>query len=126
MTASSSRRPTPTSRGTARWELTRISAFTGIPTLLGWVEHEQQWRGRIPAIHERLQQVNAVYRNGAPDEATRIFQTYGVNYVVVGPTERATYGSSVDTRFSGWLEPAFQSGDTTVYHVPDWRQAHAR
>jgi len=112
--------------GTTRWVLTRISAFTGIPTLLGWFEHEQQWRGRIPAIDQRLQQVNAVYQDGAPEEATRIFQTYGVTYVIVGPTERARYGASVDSRFSGWLEPAFHSGETTVYRVPDSPQARSR
>lgn len=109
--------------GTTRWELTRISAFTGIPTLLGWVEHEQQWRGRIAAIDQRLQQVNAVYQDGARDEAMHIFQTFGVKYVVVGPTERARYGASVDTRFAGWLEPAFHSAETTVYRVPDFTQA---
>jgi YYY domain-containing protein len=111
--------------GTARWVTTRISAFSGIPTLLGWVEHEQQWRGRIPEIDQRLRQVDQVYQGGSLDEATQILRTYGVNYVVVGPTERARYGPTVNTRFDGWLEPAFQSGDTSVFSVPDLVQVRA-
>ena len=44
-------------------------------------------------------------------------------YVVVGPIERARSGASVDTRFAGWLEPAFNSAEITVYRVPDSTQA---
>lgn len=105
--------------GRARSDVARISAFSGQPTLLGWREHERQWRGPLPAIDQRVDQADAVFEGGSLEQAEQVLEQYQVKYVVVGRTEHARYGQAVDERFRDWLEPAFRSGQTTVYRVPE-------
>ena len=110
--------------GVWRVDVGRFSAFSGQHAVLGWREHEQQWRGRLPVIDRRLADVDAVYA-GSVDAAADALARYGVRYVVVGQTEHARYGADLDARFRDWLEPAFQAGETTVYQVPEQLSARA-
>jgi uncharacterized membrane protein len=72
----------------------RVSEFTGLPTLLGWVGHEQQWRGDSPGIATRQTSVNHIYSTGDPKLAERLLATNHVSLVYVGPCEELLYGSS--------------------------------
>lgn len=69
-----------------------ISAATGIPTVLGWAGHEAQWRGSYeePALREPA--IATVYGGGDPASVAGVLEEYGIDYVVVGPNERAKYG----------------------------------
>ncbi len=64
----------------------RVSAFTGVPTMIGWVGHESQWRLSEPNLDEKLQERVA--------EAQRILAgtvaplATGVDYVIIGELER--------------------------------------
>jgi YYY domain-containing protein len=100
----------------------RISASTGIPTLLGWAGHEYQWRGYSttePA--ERDPVVRDIYTVPGWDNAdiADVLSRYDVAYIYVGNLERSTYG--IDGRLPGLnkfneqLEVAYQSGSVTIY-----------
>ena len=39
-------------------EHARVSTFSGLPTLIGWVGHELQWRGERPEFGRRQQAVD--------------------------------------------------------------------
>ncbi len=95
----------------------RISAWTGVPTVLGWPGHEQQW-GRDPdVISQRKAAVDAVYETGSLEEALSILQQYGVTYVVVGTVERATYPPEGLAKFQS-LQAVANAGTATLYRVP--------
>ncbi|MEJ7893950.1 MAG: DUF2298 domain-containing protein [Solirubrobacteraceae bacterium] len=67
----------------------RISTYTGRPTLLGWPGHELQWSHDLGT---RGQDVQTIYTT--PDAAvlTELLDRYEVDYAIVGPLERTTYG----------------------------------
>lgn len=69
-----------------------ISAHTGLQSLLGWAGHERQWRGRgdLPAARDTV--VQSIYTAYDTGETRRLLETYGVDYIVVGPDERDKYG----------------------------------
>lgn len=69
----------------------RISTFTGLPAVMGWVGHELQW-GHDPGT--RRQEVEGLYKE--PDAAGALagLRRYRVRYVVVGPLERTGYGDA--------------------------------
>ena len=105
----------------------RISAFTGLPTLLGWPGgHEGEWRvnwlQRYAAgqdiFTERAQAINAIYTN--PDQATvfSLLRQYAVRYVYVGAAERNLYPTANLDRFSSFLRPVYQHDGVTIYAVP--------
>ena len=72
----------------------RISSSTGIPTVLGWPFHEEQWRGGRSSFAGRQGDVERIYSTGSDeeiDETRAILKRYEIDYIVVGPRERSTY-----------------------------------
>ncbi|MBT3941349.1 MAG: hypothetical protein HOF43_01340 [Chloroflexi bacterium] len=79
----------------------RVSSTTGIPTVLGWPFHEEQWRGDRSAFENREDDVERIYSSEDLDEVTTILDRYDIDYVVVGPRERSTYPDLDLERFAG-------------------------
>ncbi len=111
----------------------RVSAFAGVSTPLGWVGHEQQWRGGSPEILTELgprgADVNTLYGTADPAQAGRILDHYGIDYVYVGVFERRGYaagGIGADCRAGGgypaaglakfdqFMDKVFESDDGLV------------
>lgn len=93
-----------------------ISAHTGIPTLLGWGGHELQWRGSyaIPAAREEA--IETIYRGRDEGETLRALQEHGVDYVILGPLERA-YGADALTqdKLERLMAPVFANESLVIY-----------
>ena len=93
-----------------------LAAASGVPTLLGWPNHQRQWRGVVPE-DERRTAVDAIYAGGATPASLETARRYGVTYVYIGREERAQYGAAVGTRFEAW-PVAFAAGGATLVRVP--------
>ena len=99
-------------------ELARIASATGRPTILGWDGHERQWRSNESAdFDQRHQDVRVIYETEQADTAALLLKKYGVDYVVVGPRERAIYGESGIPKFSMLGSSVFADGGITVYRI---------
>jgi YYY domain-containing protein len=101
----------------------RISALTGLPSVLGWALHENQWRGSYEEQGKREPDIEAIYstivRTGEDaDRVLTLLEKYDVTYVIVGPTERGRYLQAGLEKFDWLLEPVFSQGATTIYQVP--------
>jgi YYY domain-containing protein len=104
----------------------RVSGLTGIPTLIGWENHEGQWRGNtfgaantyVDEAGQTLTRVEAVkklYEGTDWSKAVPIIKQFGITYIYVGPTERQEFGSSGGlTKFDS-LKPVCSSGEVAVY-----------
>lgn len=104
--------------------LNRISAFTGVPTVVGWVGHESQWRrGQFDNIDVVLKARTATANALVGGE--RISATPEPRYIIIGRQE--TQGSlvcpiitdappDVAQRLAdaGWV-PVFEAQSTTIY-----------
>jgi YYY domain-containing protein len=100
----------------------RVSAFTGLPTMMGWSGHEAQWRvnwlaqpGHEATLNERLDAVNQIYTN--PDQSTvmGLLRRYHVRLLYVGAAERQTYiGADLD-RYASFLTVVYQHAGVTIY-----------
>jgi uncharacterized membrane protein len=87
--------------------LARVSARTGLPTVLGWPEHEQRWRGSWEPQEGRQEDVERAYRTTSPDEAEAILAKYDVEYVYIGELEREVYGEQGLAKFAQLGDVAF-------------------
>ncbi len=104
-------------------EYARVSTLSGQPAVLGWIGHENQWRGGNEIIGSRQSDLERLYCADNWEETRPILDLYQIRYVFVGQLERQTYlpGTEtcprglVDTKFSINLTPVFQSGQTTIY-----------
>ena len=69
----------------------RVSAFTGLPTLMGWVGHEYQWRVNwlndiynATDFYRRGADINAIYTSTDPRVVLSLLAHYQVKYLYVG------------------------------------------
>lgn len=95
-----------------------LSAASGVPTVINWPGHQQQWRGIRAAIDERREAVYQFYRLGAVDETEAIAQKYGVTHVYVGSNERIQFGKGVVARFADW-PIVWEGDDSLIFAVPN-------
>jgi uncharacterized membrane protein len=95
----------------------RISAATGIPTIVGWIGHENQWRGSPEPYAGRFEDVNTLYSTTDMAQARDILTRYGVTYVYVGQLERQQYESSGGLAKFESMPVMFQSGEVTIYRA---------
>lgn len=74
----------------------RVSAFTGLPTVIGWEGHEMMWRGSYEDVRVRAEDVDKIYSTGNINTAIGLLNKYNVSYVYIGAAERARYGKGLD------------------------------
>ncbi len=100
----------------------RISAATGRATLLGWDGHEAQWRGQAYAqmAAGRAEAIQEIYQSPRPTTLQETLNHWKIDYVLVGPEERAQYGvtPALESRIGQILELAFEQGDYRIYRAP--------
>ena len=92
-----------------------VSASTGLPTVLGWVGHELQWRGSSEPFAGRAEDVESIYTTDDPTEARRLLENYGVRYVYLGRREREKYGVSSLSLYKDFLRSDFHLDDVVIY-----------
>jgi len=97
----------------------RISIYTGLPTILGWGNHEGQWHDTAfqGILNKRSQDIETLYTTPDLQTTKLILDQYHVRYVVVGNLERTSYRVN-EEKFNDFLKPVFQQGNITIYEVP--------
>ena len=97
----------------------RLTVFTGRPTLLGWQGHELQWRGEqySTLVAGRAEALEQIYGKGSPETVRRALSEWGINYVYLGPAERARYAVDSDRELllGEVMEPVFESGNIRIF-----------
>lgn len=94
----------------------RISIYTGLPTVLGWGNHEGQWRDQA-LQGSRQSDIETLYTTSDWVTTQDILNRYNIRYIFVGGLERSTYHVN-EEKFNRFLRLAFQQGNVTVYAVP--------
>jgi YYY domain-containing protein len=92
----------------------RFSSNTGLPTVLGWANHEGLWRSHENEVGQRSTEVTRIYNAPTLAEVAPLLDRYHVQYIVVGELERKDYQTPGLAKFSE-LPVAFSQGGTTLY-----------
>ncbi|GAB4461050.1 MAG: DUF2298 domain-containing protein [Anaerolineales bacterium] len=97
----------------------RISIYSGLPTLLGWGNHEGQWRGTDfqGILARRTSDIETLYTTPDWQTTQTLLQQYNVRYVIIGNLERSSYRVN-EEKFNNFLKPVFRQGSVTIYEVP--------
>ena len=107
-----------------RWG-SRVSVYTGLPTVLGWDWHQRQQRCGVdpcPAVYEREADVIRIYAGLDESDTLELLRQYDVDYVYVGQTERQYYPDEGLAKFEAMVEDgalavAYRNQEVTVYRV---------
>lgn len=96
-----------------------ISTATARPTLLGWEGHERQWRGGAfdRMADGRLDALRRIYTPESERALAEVLCAWGVDYVYLGPVERARYaiGPDHEARLERTLQIVFERGSVRLY-----------
>ena len=94
-----------------------ISSHTGVPTVLGWENHEGLWRGHPPEVRQRREDVKTIYDTTDIEIAKQLLAKYNVAYVYVGGRERAQFSEQGLAKFAENFPVEYRAGDV-LYRVP--------
>lgn len=85
----------------------RVAGLTGVPLVLGWENHENQWRGSTYAAiaGTRGTDIPNLYTDVRWETAQEIIKRYNIGYIFYGSSERSKYGVSGEEKFIEHLQP---------------------
>jgi Chlor_Arch_YYY domain len=106
-------------------EFGRVSAFTGLQTIMGWLGHEYQWRmgwyaqsaSNVENFNRRQQDVDTIYTSNNPQQVLNTMKRYNAQYLYVGLLEEAHYNKSNLRRYQSYMQVVYQSDNVTIYKV---------
>lgn len=93
----------------------RVSAMTGLPTVLGWYVHEWLWRDDTGALNERAQEVETIYTSTNQEEVKALMEKYQVEYIFVGAREREKYESLNESMLQSLGNVVFSDEQSQTY-----------
>lgn len=102
--------------GESYTKFNRVSAVTGIPTVLGWRVHEWLWRGGFDIPGQRTEEVKTMFERPLTDEAQRLYDQYQVEYIFIGSKEYEAYPTLQAQILQSLGDTVFQQGNTLIIH----------
>ncbi len=107
--------------GGAYSDFGRIASATGLQTIIGWDNHQRQWRGDTydEAAGGRTDDVKEIYSTTSMEQAQVLLDQYDVRYIIVGPRERRTDVSTLGglQKFEQFYKPVFQNEGFIIYQT---------
>ena len=102
----------------------RISAFTGLPTLMGWVGHEDQWRltwlnnnANNAEFQRRGSDIDQIYTSSDPHVVLSLMAHYKAQYLYIGPLEITKYTNVNLYRYNAFMKVVYKAKGVTIYKV---------
>lgn len=104
-----------------RWG-SRVSIYTGLPTVIGWDWHQKQQRSILPGetIDHRIEDVRTIYNSTDLEQTKKLLNLYNVQYVYVGPLERLYYDANGLNKFdqsNDLWSLVYQNEQVKIYQV---------
>ena len=106
-------------QGDSYTDYARVSANTGLPTVLGWTVHEWLWRGSYDIPSPRISDVTSLYETGDIEVTRRLIEKYKIKYVFVGNLERKKYLELNEGKFQELGQTVYFDGTTRIYEIPN-------
>ena len=99
-------------------EYERVSAMTGLPTIMGWYVHEWLWRGDLADLNAKIEEIKEIYTSTDETRVKELLEEYNVSYIFVGSCERNKYGADLNNDLlKGLGEVIFQDSEYPTYIV---------
>ena len=96
----------------------RVSASTGLPTVLGWYVHEQLWRNDVEDLNQKSEDIQHIYTWNSEELVRDLLEQYHVSYIFVGSMEKEKYGEALNnTLLKSLGTVVFEDEETGTYIV---------
>ena len=95
----------------------QISSESRIPTILGWVGHQLQWRSNHSDIYNREEDIDTFYISNDSQEIINIINKYSITMIILGPNEIEKYNINSLNKFLNISEIIYKNNDYTLLKV---------
>jgi uncharacterized membrane protein len=103
-------------QGDSYTDYERVSANTGLPTILGWTVHEWLWRKTYDVVAPRITEVKTIYE-GTREQAIPLLKKYHVKYVYIGNLEHEKYPLLNQDKFRSLGKVVYKNPTVTIYQI---------
>jgi uncharacterized membrane protein len=94
-----------------------VSAFSGVPTVVGWRVHEWLWRGGYDEVSKRDEEVRKFYEEGSSAEAEAFVKKYTLGWIVVSEREREKYKNLDEQKIKALGKVVFSEGSSYLIKI---------
>jgi uncharacterized membrane protein len=94
-----------------------VASYTGLPTVLGWYEHELGWRGNWPLIADKMGEVEKMYTSADAKTVFDLLKKYQVKYVVISKAEIANYHGEAGNLIKDFSRVVVNSNDSLLLKI---------
>ena len=101
----------------------RVSAMTGLPTVLGWYVHEWLWRNNLEEENQRKEEVQTIYTSSNVEQIKSLIEKYKISYLFIGSCEAEKYGEINSELLTSLGKVVFRQGETMIIEVSDGERA---
>ncbi len=95
----------------------QISSESRIPTILGWVGHQLQWRSNHDEIFDREMDIDTFYMSNDSKEIINIINKYSITMIIIGPNEIQKYNINSLDKLLHISEIIYKNNDYTLLRV---------
>lgn len=110
--------------GLSYTEYCAVSAYTGLPTVLGWQTHEWLWRtsaeeknAYVSLVAPLQEEIMQFYTAAYPETQAAFIRQHDISYIVVGELERARFKEIDEEALTKLGEIVFRSGKDYIIQV---------
>lgn len=103
--------------GDAYTNFGRISAMSGIPTIVGWPNHEWLWRKSEKLAYDRVRDVNEIYSGKDLEHSREMLEKYDTKYLIYGYLEKQKYPNVDESRFNEIGRIVFDKNGMKIYEI---------
>ena len=95
----------------------RVSAMTGLSTVLGWYVHEWLWRNDLEEENQRKEDVQTIYTSSNAEQIKSLIEKYKISYLFIGSCEYEKYGEINSELLASIGKVVFRQSETTIIEV---------
>lgn len=103
-------------QGDSYTDYARISANTGLPTVLGWTVHEWLWRGSYEIPSARFADIKDLYETENVALSKKIIAKYSIFYIYIGVLEKEKYKIN-EEKFSKLGRLIYSNTGAKIYKI---------
>ncbi len=103
--------------GESYTDFARVSANTGLPTIIGWPVHEWLWRNSVKEVDIRKEEVDKLYESVDINLTQNLIKKYYIEYVFIGTLERQKYPNLYEEKFKNLGHQVYKNDKTVIYQL---------
>lgn len=103
--------------GDSYTDYARISANTGLPTVIGWSVHEWLWRGSYDFAAPRIADVESLYTSNDVKLTKALIKKYSISYVIISTLEKEKYPNLNENKFKILGREIYKNNESVLYKI---------